>query len=249
MSPEGQPGRLKIPIRSRRRRRRVVMLGVFTLVAGSVAGIIVIVGNTGKRLPEHVTKGPAQVYREPARHRLTKSERNEVRRVTLVFIGSAVARKHLDDSYDLVAPDLREGLTKAEWRTGNIPVVPYPAQAIIRWTLEYSFENDVAYEVVLAGKPGTLPKGKTFFIELRRFPRVRPDWLVESWTPTGISNDTPQEVRRATSPPPVAKAGLSAIWLLVPAGILALLVVVPLVVFSRHWYIGRRARARMASQR
>jgi hypothetical protein len=237
---------MRIPIRSRRRRRRLAAGGILLLVAGSVAGIVVIVGNTGKHFPEPVANEHADVYRAPPTHRLTAAEQKEVRRVAVVFIGSAVARRHLDDSYEIVGPEIREGLTRAEWHTGNIPVIPYQVESILHWTPEYSFQDDVAYEVVLAGK--VRPKVKTFFIELKRFPRSGhpASWLVDSWTPSGISTDTPAAARRALAPPPKVEARLSAMWLLVPAGILGLLVAVPFVIVVRHWYAGRRARARFA---
>ncbi len=240
---------MRIPIRSRRRRRRLAALAVLAIVAGSVAGIVVIVGNTGKHFPEAVSNKAPDVFRSPPTHRLTPSELREVRRVSVAFIGSAVARQHLDDSYEIVGPEIREGLSRAEWHTGNIPVIPYKVQSILHWTPEYSFENDVAYEVVLLGAPGTLPHSKTFFIELKRFPHSRKptSWFVDSWTPTGISTDTRAAIKQALAPPPRVEARLAPAWLLVPAGILGLLVVVPLVIFGRHWYVARRARARLAS--
>ena len=217
-------------------------------MAGSVAGIVVIVGNTGKHFPEAVVNKQPDVYKGPPTRLLTVSERKEVGRVSLVFIGSAVARKNIDDSFEIVGPEMREGLTKDEWRTGNIPVIPYKVQSILHWIPEYSFENDVAYEVVLLGEPGTLPQSKTFFIELKRYPHShRPtSWLVDSWTPTGISTDTHAAARQALAPPPRAEARLSAKWLLVPAGILGLVFAIPIFIFTRHWYMHRRARARLA---
>jgi hypothetical protein len=237
---------VRIPIRSRRRRRRLAALGILLVAAGSVAGIVVIVGNTGKHFPEAVGNQQPDVYKGPPTHRLTAAETREVRRVAVAFIASAVARRHLDDSYEIVGPEIREGLTRAEWHSGNIPVIPYEVESIIHWTPEYSFENDVAYEVVLAGR--VTPKVKTFFIELKRFPgSSRPtSWLVDSWTPSGISTDTPAAARRALAPPPKVEAALSATWLLVPAGILGLIVAIPLFVFVRHWFAHRRARARLA---
>jgi hypothetical protein len=219
------------------------MVAVLAVVAGSVAGIIAIVGDTGKHLSEKYSSKPVKFYEEPPRHELTAAERREIRQVSLVFIGSAVARQHLDDSYDLVGPSLREGLTKAQWRTGNIPVIPFAVQSVAHWTLDYSYANDVAFEVVLLGKPGTHPHGKTFFIELKRFPRIHPGhWLVESWGPIGISSDTTVEPRRAAARTAPVGAPLSAKWLLIPAGILVLLFLVPVAIFSRHWYASRRAR-------
>jgi len=210
---------------------------------GSVAAIVVIVGNTGKSFHDHYTSRPAQFYKEPPVASLQAADRKRIHDITLRFIGSAVARQHLEDSYDIVSPNLREGLSKAAWLTGNIPVIPYDVASVVRLKLDYSLVGDVAYDVVLAGKRGTLPAGKTFMIELRRFPSARHgSWVVESWVPEGISTDTPAAAARAKAQPPKAVPPLSTNWLLVPAGILAVLFLAPIGLFTRHWYLARRSR-------
>lgn len=57
------------------------------------------------------------------------------RQVADKFILTAVARKNLGEAYELTHPDLRQGLTKQQWLTGNIPVQYYPADAA-RWELD-----------------------------------------------------------------------------------------------------------------
>ena len=46
------------------------------------------------------------------------------------FILTASHGENLGDSYDVVHPELRQGMTRREWLTGNMPVVYYPAKAI-----------------------------------------------------------------------------------------------------------------------
>jgi hypothetical protein len=157
-----------------------------------------------------------------------------------VFIGSAVARQRLDDSYAIVTDSLREGLTRAQWRTGSIPVIPFEVGTIMHYSLDWSYLNDVAYDVSLAAKPGAFPRAKTFIIELKRNPKLH-RWLVDSWSPEGISTDTTEAAAAARAGPPPDKS-LSTIWLLVPASILVLLALTPIVVFTKHWYQNRRAR-------
>ena len=252
MSPVAPLRPLRTLIRSRRRRRRLVAISACLLVTGSVAAIVVIIGNTGKNLEEHFSSAPVQAYKEPPRGMLTAADRKRIHDVTMRFIGSAVARQHLGDSYDIVSPNLREGLTREAWLSGNIPVVPYNVESVIRFKLEYSFADDVAYDVVLVGRRGTFPAGKTFMIELRRFPKSKgahaKDWFVESWVPQGISTDTPAAARAARTPPPKPESPISSLWLLVPAGILGLLVVIPVWLFTRNWYGARRSRRALAQQ-
>ena len=52
------------------------------------------------------------------------------RKVAGRFILTAVARQNLAESYALAHPELRQGMSKREWLTGNIPVVYYPAKQI-----------------------------------------------------------------------------------------------------------------------
>src|ERR671937_1729345 len=46
-------------------------------------------------------------------------------RVAREFVATAVARRHLARAWELAAPDLKQGMTLAEWNTGTIPVTPY----------------------------------------------------------------------------------------------------------------------------
>ena len=175
---------------------------------------------------------------------LTANDRSRIHQVTMLFIGSAVARQHLEDSYDIVSPHLKEGLSRQAWRSGNIPVIPYNVASVIHVKLDYSFVDDVAYDVVLVGKRGTLPAGKTFMIELRRLKArgLGKDWLVESWVPQGISTDTPAAARAARTPPPKPTSTISSLWLLAPGAILSLLIIVPAWIFTRNWYGARKSR-------
>jgi len=42
------------------------------------------------------------------------------------FIATAVQRENVGASFELVTPELRNGLTKKEWASGNIPIVLFP---------------------------------------------------------------------------------------------------------------------------
>jgi hypothetical protein len=234
---------------TRRRRRRLAWLAAIVGVAAGVASLVVIIGNTGKDLGGPITSKPPKVYRVPKTVALPRSDERQVVQISRAFIDSAVARVHLSDSYDLVGPSIREGMSRKGWLTGNIPVIPFPVDQILSMKLDYSFRDDVAFDVVLIGKRGTTPAGKTFIIELKRLgPGGRKRWLVESWVPEGISasSGTSSPSRKSSPPPPPVKARLSAVWLLVPVGIFSLVIVVPLALALRGWHEGARARKRHA---
>jgi hypothetical protein len=84
--------------------------------------------------------------------------RHAVRRVLARFVGTAVARCRVGDSWDLAGPSLRQGVSRDEWRRGEIPIVPYPAARHGRgsWDLvNYSYRNRVGLEVLLFPRPGS----------------------------------------------------------------------------------------------
>ena len=95
--------------------------------------------NTGDKLAEGTRRGSrcdgAARRRGPcSSHR---PRRPGARARGRTFIHTAVCRRHLDEAWALAAPELRErDHAASDWRTGNIPVVPFPASDIdqIRWT-------------------------------------------------------------------------------------------------------------------
>ena len=82
------------------------------------------------------------------------------------FVMTAVARKHLDTSYDLVCPDMKDGFTRERWAKGEIPVVPFPVY-FGKWRVAYSFEREVDVQVALWAKPKTKIKPVVFDLTLQ----------------------------------------------------------------------------------
>ena len=81
---------------------------------------------------------------------------NEARKVAIRFIQTAVARENLEEAWELVGPNLRGGLTRAEWITGDNPVVPYPLDQldVAPYKVDESFADSALLEVAL------LPRGR-----------------------------------------------------------------------------------------
>ena len=161
------------------------------LLAGVVVGLISIFGlwNTAKPLPP---TGPSAAVQRPAVEKKVPLSRGR-RRVAGRFILTAVARRNLGESYDLVGPQLKAGLTRAQWEAGTIPVVPYPVNLaqVAPMKIDYSYANHALLEVALLPKDGAKVDGvklkaQLFFLELRAFGKgkhVR--WLVVDWVPRG----------------------------------------------------------------
>lgn len=97
-------------------------------------------------------------YRQPKQVPFRPTSRRAVRTVLARFISTAVARCRVGDSWDLAGPSLRQGVSRAQWRRGDIPIVPYPAAKHGQgsWDLvNYSYRNKVGLELMLFPKPGS----------------------------------------------------------------------------------------------
>ena len=142
---------------SSRFRRRSAWLAVCLAVAGTVAFIGIHFSNTGHSVPQHFTaQKPKLVAKSPKTDVFTNTERRQVRAVAVRFIETAVFRKNVADSFAITTSGLRQGESRAEWATGTIPIVPYPARAVetVRWRVNYSYADEVGLKVAFYPKPG-----------------------------------------------------------------------------------------------
>lgn len=104
------------------------------------------------------------------------------------FIETAVQRKDLEESYRLVAPALRGSFTLEQWKTGAIPVVPYPADTsrAAPVKIDYSYRDKALLVVLLLPKHGSHMKPQTFLLGLSAFGKGKNrHWLVDYWAPFG----------------------------------------------------------------
>ena len=169
---------------SARTHRQVSLLAGLVLTAGVVAFTVAYFGDTGTSQETPLSNKPAQVFTPRKQVPLDK----EARRVAGRFILTAVARENLGESYDLVHPELRQGMTKREWLTGNIPVVYYPAKAIEAATfkVDESYPDEAILEVALLPKDSTKVKPQIFFIGLKK---TGSRWRVNYWVPRAAPAD------------------------------------------------------------
>jgi hypothetical protein len=103
-------------------------------------------------------------------------------KVARTFLETAVLRKNLAAAYALVGPNLKGGLSLAQWRTGNIPVQPFPSSnaKTARLIIESSHKNALLLGVVLAPLHGPKSQAVAFYLGLDR---VGQKWLVNYWLP------------------------------------------------------------------
>ena len=110
-----------------------------------------------------------------------------VRTTIRTFLASAVARRHLDQSWSVVAPSMKKGYTFQSWsHAKELPIVPYPIENVdsTQYYLDYASTQEILLEVgvsapaaknlrPLAFQLGLVPRGKG----------ADRHWLVNYWMP------------------------------------------------------------------
>jgi hypothetical protein len=172
--------RLTAPLRSARTRRRIRHGVLLVLVAGAIAGLVEVLPSSEHALNTPISTTPAQLVPKETPVPPDPAAKAVARK----FIETAVLRKDLDWAYDHANADLKGRMTRAEWDTGVIPVVPYPAEnaATTAFVMDYSYRTEALYEVELVAGPGTGIRPMLFYIGLKREggkPTGR--WLVSYW--------------------------------------------------------------------
>jgi len=241
---------------SPRFRRRALKFGILLAVVVAAALVSIFFWNTAT-IVETPLHGRADIYVPPIPIEMAPAERRAVIATAALFVETAVRREHAERAYELVGPNLRGTTTRAEWRDGDIPVVPYPVDDA-RWKFDYSYANEIGLQVAVFPTPGATVRPAVFNLSLRSVGRgVKRRWLVDSWSPRGGGGGGARPTRSEGSPfrvdlkpPPSASISLGAIWLLVPAGLIALAFLVPATLLVVDRIRTRRAqRAYEASRR
>ena len=155
----------------------VLAIGIVTFVA------LVVFRGTSNAFPDKFSNQKATLAKPEKRVPVSKSEIAVARK----FINTAVLRKDVDASYNIVHVDLKGRMTRKEWDTGNIPVIDYPAEngSTAAFKVDYSYQTSALMEIDLVAKPHAQVRPELlFFIGLKRAgnkPNGR--WLVNYWEP------------------------------------------------------------------
>lgn len=243
-------GRLASP----RFRRRLLRAGGLLAVAAAAAAVSIVFWDTGKDWDLPLSNRPAVVYEPPEQVRLPAAERRDAIRTAARFVDTAVRRERTHESFDLVSDGLRQGLTRREWASGNIPVQPYPVDGA-RWKLDYQYADEIGLQVYVVPDRGQELRPMVFLLTMRRSPGGR--WLVDSWVPSPGTGGAESAAAAAAGGGPgivpplqlTERGGkISRIWLAVPAALLSLVIVVPAAVLARERIRTRRAERAYAAE-
>jgi hypothetical protein len=232
---------------SPRRRRRTAWAAGLLVAAGCAAAVGFLWPNTGAKEAKFTPGKPKVVHEEPRSTPLPKVDLISSQKVVDAFVTSAVLRRDLGRAYDIVTPEMREGMTRAAWKTQDIPVVPFPARDFVlaKSKLSYSHGNIARYDVAMLARPQGSTSSGMFLIELHALGRGGGrHWLVDYWQPEGGGITTPAVPRanplRVRNQPSATAQPLSTSWVLVPLAVLSLIVILPLSLGVRGWVRSRR---------
>jgi len=165
--------------------------------------------------------------------RLSPADRAAITRSIDVFVNHAVKRVNTGAAFDVVAPEMRPGMTRKQWASGDIPAYPFPARGTTHpWNILYVTKEEVGLELELIPRQGVTEQGPIIFhIYLRPVRGGR--WLVDSFMPVATLaplGAKKSQVRSVRDFSPGAQGDanngspsqLSKDWLLVPVGVLGL---------------------------
>jgi hypothetical protein len=202
-----------------------------------------------------------------AQPKLTPAQRAAITESIDTFVNHAVKRQNVGAAFDVVAPEMRPGITRKAWAQsgGDLPVYPFPAQGQTHpWNILYVTREEVGLELQLQPKKGSEQGPIIFHIYLRP---VGKRWLVDSFMPVATLaplGSGKSKVRSVRDFSPQNAGGvslgagephrLSTIWLLIPFALVgAALIGFALLGIYRFFHnrraYGPRARALPPLQR
>lgn len=171
---------------SPRNQRRLFIVSAGVLAIGVVAFVATfILRGTGNASPDKFSNKNAQLASKDKKEPFSQTEEQIARK----FVETAVLRKNVASSFDIVDVDLKGRMTRNDWAKGNLPVIPYPADnaKTAHFEVDYSYQKSALLEVELVAKPGSPSSVKPqllFFLGLKReHGKANGKWLVSYWEP------------------------------------------------------------------
>lgn len=251
-------------LRSPRKRKRLAYaIGVPLVLAGLVAGGVMLLPEAKEDPPE--VFGSRQAYNVAANEkpaRLTRADRTRVNEAVDVLINDGVKRRNPSAVYDIATPNLRSQASRAEWRRGDIPVYPYPAQGdtFHGWTINYSQRNHLNVDLLVMPSRNRATLGPVALtVDLRK---IRNEWRVDGIFPVATFAPIPPQGNRgpvvstydlvpaaAGSAPTGARSRLSYAYFALPAVIIGGGIAAIIGFFVWRTVRDRQAERRYAAQR
>jgi hypothetical protein len=187
---------------------------------------------------------------------LSAADRAAIDRTLDVFVPAAIAREHPARAWPLVTAAMRQGTDRAMWAAGTLPVPPFPVigASFHGWTIDRVGPGRADIVLLVHLKKGAALGGVSFNVAMRK---IRGRWLVDSAVPAATFA-APGSTSAVLAQPDFApqpgqafsKTGrISDNWILIiPATLLGLIVLTPIVVIAVHRVRDRGHRRQDASE-
>jgi hypothetical protein len=183
--------------------------------------------------------------------RLNPVERQAINRTLDAFVNSAVKRRSVMASYDLVTPSMRAGISRSTWAKGNLPVSAYPARGSTfhAWTVDFASPTDVGFELMIESRKSR-SDSIVFTGEVKK---IHGRWLIDSFNPSATFSGSgtvvgPHDFTAQSGGDGARVASLGSAWIALPAALLGagvlLLVGWLLIVWQRNLRAARRYKPR-----
>jgi hypothetical protein len=239
----------------RRRRRLAWGASIGALVLVAVLALKALPG--GKELPPE-TFSKQQAVDVVANEKLVKvkpADRREINVTLDRFVPAAVARQDPADAYAVSTPNLRSQATRKQWRTGDIPVHPFPARGrtFHGWTVNYAKRNHVNLDLLVMPDLKKERRPIAFTIDVQK---VKGRWLVDAVLPIAVFAPLPPQGNRGPVistydlvPSGVrggaaSRSRLSHAWFLLPVVVIGGGILFVVAFILRGWLRDRRVRHR-----
>jgi hypothetical protein len=167
-----------VNLKSPRNQRYLLWVSGLVLALGIAAVLVVFLRDTGSKETQTFSDKPVQKVSTPKKVALEPA----VRVVAGKFVLTAVQRKNLGQAWTLAGPGIRQDLSRKEWLTGNIPVVPFlePIK-LTSLKVDLSSKNYALIELLIVPKQG---RAEIYDMELIKVGTGdKAHWVVNSWVP------------------------------------------------------------------
>src|ERR687884_1485564 len=184
-----------------------------------------------------------------AAYRLKPAERRAIDATVDRFVTTAVQRRDLGASYDLVTSAMRTGISRRAWAHGTTNVMAYPARGtrFHGWTLDLAQPGYVMVDLLLQPRRHAHEGPMIFTLELRR---VHGRWLVASFIPSAsfAGAERTGSMQAFADYGPLASKNpkpkhVNRLFLIGPALVVLLIVAFPAGIVLRGWRRNRRAES------
>jgi hypothetical protein len=163
----------------------------------STIAVIVLVGGlvlfVESRHSDRVASGPGgpalRSNANPAQYGKPIKVPPQAVRTAQKFIQTAVLRKDVAASWALVIPAVRAGLTRAQWNTGDIPVVPFTRDRFggAKFRIDRARQRSIIFEVLLTSHRLGVAPADDFLEMVPSGGR----WLISYFAPRGQNPPVP----------------------------------------------------------